>query len=142
VIMRNESLLHFGEIHWNEVAPKFLYYDESDVTTSRKIRDFYFGKDTKIDTLDKLDNYTALLGDRHFFVGVAKAIELHAKEAPTYIYYYTYPGEFTLANILLSIKGKYPVMVEVLSHVVSSWVRKTIFGINPPRYGICHADVS
>ena len=137
MIVRNESLVHLAEDHWDSIAPNFLYY-EPNAETSQRIRDFYFGKDH----MDKFANHTALQGDRHFYVGVAKAIELHTKEAPAYIYYYTYPGEFTLSNILLAIRGKYPVMMELIGHFLSTWVKKTLFGINPPRYGICHADVS
>jgi carboxylesterase type B len=135
-IMRNESLIEVGESHWGLLAPNFLYY-ENDEPTSQKIRDFYFGKNFEKTNngIDKLDSYTALIGDRHFFVGVAEAIEFHAKEAPTYIYFYTYAGEFSLANILLAIRGRFPIIVELVSHFLSTWVKKTLFGINPPRYG-------
>ena len=110
-----------------------------------KIRTHYFGEGVAINTRDVFDNYTTLASDRHFYVSLEDTVRLQAAaptdaSAPVYVYYYTYASEFSLANILLAITHRFPPLLELLAHVGSSWVKKTIFGLEAEHHGVCHAD--
>jgi len=143
VIVRSEEMLTRFDTKFNEVMPNFIFYStegrqiDSDMS---KIREFYFGKGERIDTAAKMENYTNLMTDWVWGVGLEDAIKLQSEFSPVYAYYYTYNGQFTLSNIILALKGKYPAIVELSWYFLSKWVNENIFNVKTPHFGPCHGD--
>jgi hypothetical protein len=75
-----------------------------------------------------------------FNVPAHQSAKLQAELSKVYLYYFSYKRDKGLANFILAAKGHYPVMLEILYSVVSSWVKRNVFGMTLPNYGVCHAD--
>ena len=68
---------------------------EAQVLTSQLIREFYFGNKSISNETEQ--NLADLYSDRFFVYPVQKAAKLYAASsgAPTYLYLFTYAGEYT-----------------------------------------------
>ena len=73
-----------------------------------------------------------------WFVPSHNSAKIQSKFSNVYLYYFSYPREQSLANFILAMKGKYPVMLEIIYSVLSSWVKQNVFGITLPHHGVCH----
>jgi hypothetical protein len=65
-IVRDESILQRFETDFNEVMPDFLQMDSSLEASKvksimSKVRDFYFGPGERIDTIEKIMNYSNVM---------------------------------------------------------------------------------
>lgn len=132
VILPHEDKLSELNEKWSQVAPKtFLLYN-SNPDLSEKVRKFYFGtKQTTKDApneikgnkpstkrpqigWDDLEGLTNAYSDRYFIGCVRDAAILHAKHAPTYLYYYTYKPEISYGYIQETVHGYVPVQLEII----------------------------
>ncbi|XP_021951286.1 venom carboxylesterase-6 [Folsomia candida] len=138
-IMANQTLKNLAQNDWSDFVSKLLLFQKND-EIAQKIRDFYF-KDTKdVTTFDNIHKYTNMIGDRGFFTDMHHCIRLHAKWNPTYVYFYSYPGEWTVANLFMEVRGTLPRLMEVGWAVISSWVTRSLLGRSLPNYGASHGD--
>ena len=69
-----------------------------------------------------------------------KSVLLQSEFSDVYTYYYSYEGEFTLTNLLLALKGKYPVAIEYIVHKISQWFTKNFLSSSITHFGACHGD--
>lgn len=94
---------------WDEWMPIMLDYDRSKTNVSSKIRNYYFGnfrgKYLTEDTY--IENITNIYSDRVYFHATRKAALYHAKYAPTYLYYYSYPGQFSFFSLFKAVMPRY-----------------------------------
>ena len=104
-----------------------MFYDQGDATHKselmRKVRDFYFGKEERIDTIEKFENYTNLFSDWVWHLGLSDSIRFHSQySSEVYAYYFAYQGEISFTTFLMTLKGKYWAVVEVLIYVVKCFL--------------------
>lgn len=74
--------------------------------------------------------------DRFWLTDLEPAVTYQSKLAPVYLYYYTYPTEFTLTNFVLALKGEHHVLVEIMGMALKHLVKKYLFWENVPNFGI------
>lgn len=133
--------------HWEESLPPIMMLPE-DVKPEAlaKIKDHYIknGDLNLEDPLRHMTNLTNLFGDWVWKVGFHNGATSHAKwitpSNPLFIYYYTYEGEFGLDQLLITIKGDYHPIIEILLGKLKNWYSSTFLGEKVPRYGACHGD--
>jgi carboxylesterase type B len=138
-IMANQTLRDLAQNDWSDFVSKLLLFPKNDEVAA-KIRSFYFGDSKDITTLDNIHKYTNMISDRGFFSDSYHVARLHGKFHPTYVYYYSYPGEWTVANLFMEVRGTLPRLMEVGWAVISSWVTRSLLGRSLPNYGASHGD--
>jgi len=139
VLGKNESeLINMGE-NLNERLPLIMYYDYGDKTHRdelvEKIRKFYFGN-VKPDGRNAIDFYNKIFTDGIFAHGISEALKLHSEFQPVFPYYYNYDASMSVADLMLAMRGKYPVIVEALMFFAERWINQNILGQEPPKKGI------
>ena len=133
----------FQKVHneWNTLLPDMMMYTgESDAALIDKITKFYIDSPDNIGNMDKFVNLTNLFSDRIFLHGTHEAVNIQAKYSPVYLYYFSYEGSFSLTNLLLALKGKFPSKIELMYFFGSRWIERNIFGREPHHYGASHFD--
>ncbi|CAH1119260.1 unnamed protein product [Phaedon cochleariae] len=93
----NDELLEYLDIHWNEILPHILHYnnviaeDKLNIT-SETIRLNYLG--TRNLNKESYPEFVQILSDRLFLHDLEKAGRLHAMavKSPVYCYYFNYRG--------------------------------------------------
>jgi len=136
-LLNDQEKLKLLNGDWNQVAKNLFLLDaDSSDRISQKIRHFYnyVGDFNPISfltpriTKHTLRAITNALSDRFFISGVRDAAVLHSKEAPTFLYYFTYKGDFTLAPILkASIKtGVVPFFTELITEIITNKMYRLI----------------
>ena len=141
--MRNSSLISGDLDSWKALAGNGLYIEDVTAEQSEAIKQHYFGNATCVADIGPdmfFQNITSLFSDRHFFSGFEKAVASHASHSPVYVYYFNYIGEFSLADLLISLKGEAHVIYEMLSYTITTWFRKIVWGVIPESPGVCHAE--
>jgi len=132
--------LRIFETNFSGVTPNFIFYRQGDAAHKTefmtKVRDFYFGKGQRIDSIDKFANYTNLITDYLWALGLSDSIRHQAQFSPVYPSYFTSEGVFSATSLLMSIKGKYWPIVEALMYAVNSY-----FGTSEEYPGIVLAFV-
>jgi len=137
--MANQTLRELAQSDWNDFVSKLLLFAKND-EASKQIRDFYFQDIKDVTTFDNLHRYTTMISDRGFFVDMHHCARLHAKFSPTFVYYYAYPGEWTVANLFMEVRGQLPRLMEVGWAVIYSWFNLSLLGRTLPNYGASHGD--
>lgn len=138
MVIRNSTLINGGLEGWKALAKNGLYYPSENEQLTEDLKEVYFGNAQRVQDLGEkkfFQKLTDLFSDRHFFVGFAKSIREHAIYAPTFAYYYNYPGQITLTKFLLGISGEGNVLIELITEIVTTWFRKTFLGIEPEHHG-------
>jgi len=145
-IMANKTMTDLAQHEWNEFVRKLLVFQKND-DAAHKIRDFYFENKSDITTFDNLHSYAKMISDRGFFADIHHGAKLQAKSSPVYLYYYSYPGEWTVANLFMEVRGTLPRLMEAGWAILSScnswlhnWINKTLLGRTLPNYGASHSD--
>lgn len=111
----NQTILDEAD-DWQNWAPKAFHYNPKRTDISQKLRQFYFGAQTKhLNSRDLIQNFTNLFGDRLFIVGVAQAALLERKFVPTYLYYYEHDGGFNLGTFLATSQAKIHPIVDLIA---------------------------
>jgi hypothetical protein len=134
VIVQNETLLKSLENNWNEVAPKFLFYEKND-SVSQHVRNQYFGKMKKIGKPSNLNKLTIMLSDRSFYWPLSESANLQAKISPVYVYYYSHVGDFSLAHMCTLFRGRFHFAVELIFDLIASFFNRNILGRRHHNYG-------
>jgi carboxylesterase 1 len=138
-IMANKTLRDLAQNDWSDFVSKLLLFEKDDEAAER-IKNFYFPGTEDITTFDNLHKYTNMIGDRGFFADFHQCVRLHAPFHPTYIYFYSYPGEWSVANLFMEVRGTLPRLMEVGWAVISSWVTRSLLGRSLPNYGASHGN--
>ncbi|ODN00459.1 Venom carboxylesterase-6 [Orchesella cincta] len=145
-VMANKTMTDLAQNEWNEFVRKLLVFQKND-DAAQKIRDFYFENKSDITTFDNLHSYAKMISDRGFFADIHHGAKLQAKSSPVYLYYYSYPGEWTVANLFMEVRGTLPRLMEAGWAILSScnswlhnWINKTLLGRTLPNYGASHSD--
>jgi len=143
-VMANQTLQDMAEDDWSEFIRKLLVFTKNDAI-AEKIRNFYFGDCTtqkcKESFTENLTRYTRMISDRGFFVDFHHGAQLHTSFTPVYLYYYSYPGEWSVANLFMEVRGTLPRLMEAGWAIISHWVKKSIFGGSLPHYGNSYLDI-
>jgi len=139
VVTANQTKMNQANEKWTWWLSKILSIPE-DEKKAKLIRKFYFGDNRNIASKSFLSSYTNLFSDRLFMVGAHQHAKLYAKHASIRMYYYTHKGDFCLGNVVAATQGRFPVMVNFLLDVFSSWFRRTVMNENVPHMGTAHAD--
>jgi hypothetical protein len=135
VIVQNDTILQALDKNWNDVAPKFFFYERND-TMSKLVRKKYFGKSKKIGKPENLNKFTIMLSDRSFFWPTSEAAKLQSKVSPVYLYFYSHTTDFSLAHFVTLFRRRFHYIVEILLDLASAWVDKHIFGRRHHNYGL------
>lgn len=120
---------------WSEILPRAMLLYNDDPKLSEKIKTFYFGnrkipkhKDggTMTSQIENekshlaqigwndLESITNMYSDRYFLGCVRDAAALHAQNAPTHLYYYTYKPDIGYGYIQEITRGRIPVQLEII----------------------------
>lgn len=91
--------------------PAMLDYDKQLVNVSEKIREYYFGKFKGKYFAEDVQNITSIYSDRVYFHATQKAALLHAKYAPVFLYFYTYPGDFSFFSLFKAVMPRHEDMI-------------------------------
>lgn len=139
--MRNESFLKYVNENWKKIARYMFNLNEHH--HPEKIIDSltsYYMKDVPI-TRENLKDVVEFTTDGGFFLDSHDVALMHAKFAPTYIYYYTYHGIFSIADLLFT-KLDIPLIGSDLNYMMGtgvSWVVANILNQRSDnKLGICH----
>lgn len=139
--LTNEELVNFAQNDWNEYARLFFAFEKNDVA-AQKIRNFYYGNQTNITSIevDNVIQFGQIFSDRFFFNDLHHLGKLQAKSSPLFLYYYTYRGQWTSANLFMSIHGVSKRWIEALSALIYSgttWMHDVLHYIASklPNYG-------
>jgi len=124
----NETYREYVQDDWETFCDRVIILSPEEKVHCRKVRDFYFEKDARINTLDAFPKLTQMLTDRMFLTSCAKAATLHAKFSSVYPYNYNKVGP-SLFDVLASIKKKYPVLVKILLGKAQNWFNVNVLGI-------------
>ncbi|CAL8073942.1 unnamed protein product [Orchesella dallaii] len=153
-----EGLLNTGRIlasrkvteniwqNWNKWIPLMLDYDPTRYDISWKIKQYYFSQLAGKPIGDSaIANFTAMYSDRVYFLDSKRAAMLHAKHAPVYLYFYSYPGEVSFFRLF---KAVMPSLGDIMApelkiamDVTKDFIRKYLLR-QPMKYLDipCHAD--
>lgn len=146
-IMANATMTDLAQNDWNDFVRKLLVFQRDD-EAAQKIRNFYFENVSDVTTFDNLHHYARMISDRGFFADIHHGASLQAKSAssPIYLYFYSYPGEWTVANLFMEVRGTLPRLMEAGWAILSScnswlhnWINKTLLGRTLPNYGKLHS---
>lgn len=118
VYQTEPGMLNELEAHWEQLASNIFEYNDTlplnlRADVAAKIKEHYLGgKPVSQETYPQL---VQALGDRLFVVDVGRMAQIHALKTgqPTYVYRYSFRGEFSLSNLMAR---------------------------NENNYGVCHAD--
>jgi len=114
--------------------PKLMLYDNGDKAHRTelfgKMVEFYFGN-VKPAGVKTAEIYSRMFTDGMFAYGITESIKLHSEFQPVFPYYYTYHGKVQLVSLLMSLKGKYPLILEALYYFAEAWVNENILGRQP-----------
>lgn len=136
VIARNESLIQYLREDMAKFLPRLLYFeDDTNRTVLNQLREYYDLPDPKIESLDDFKNWTSLFTDRFWLTDIHRTLTLQAKLSPIFVYYFTYPTQFTFTEIVMALKGEYHPLVEIMGMTVKNLVRKYILGETLPSFG-------
>jgi len=146
-MVANRTLRNLLKTDWVKNLGAMLFFPEGGVSKvqGQEIMKHYLpgGEVSLDDPLSQLPAFTHLISDWVWNLGFHKTIHAHAKDPqgpPMFIYYYTYEGEFSLDAMLMSVKGDYHPILEILWMKLDTWIKKDILGHVIPRYGPCHGD--
>ena len=135
-ILKNRAVIDKINEDWETSAPLLLAYseetDKSEIT--KEVRQFYLGDEPVMSFLWNFENFTDMLSDRLYFTATKEAAILHAKKSNVYMYYYTYPAEFSFSSIL-SFSGKLPPILELMFTFATKWVNNKVLGRNSTTLG-------
>lgn len=132
-------------------APKVMHFDSDmrEVGASAKIREFYFGSESKMQSMSEtqlLKKFTDLWGDRLFMVGVAQSaiIETRTNPNPTYLYLFEHEGGFSLTDLMYQLEDCIHPVFGILLERATFLFKSYILGQNVPHIipGTCHGDES
>lgn len=142
-IMANSTMTELAQNDWNDFVRKLLVF-QPNADAAQKIRKFYFENVSDVTTFDNLHNYAKMISDRGFFADIHHGARIQAQAAlsPIYLYFYSYPGEWTVANLFMEVRGTLPRLMEAGWAILSScnswlhnWINKTLLGRTLPNYG-------
>jgi hypothetical protein len=84
-----------------------LDYNSSESEVSQKIRKHYFGNFKGKYLAEDVENITKLYSDRVYFHATHKAAMYHSVHAPTYLYFYSYPGEYSFFSLFKAVMPRH-----------------------------------
>lgn len=123
-----------------------LDYDPKRLDISQKIKENYFRNSADKPLADAtIANLTQLYSDRVYFLDSRKAALLHAKHAPVYLYFYSYPGEISFFRLFKAVMPSHAdimapelkIAVDVGKDFIKRYIlRQPVKYIDAP----CHAD--
>lgn len=135
MIVRDVNLLAEFEKSWETHFAKLLFFSPTNTSLSTVIRKQYFGDEEKIGKQQYLSNYTKLFSEREYFVGTHHSAKLHAKVAPTYLFYFAKPVPLSFGQILQFQFGIFHPMIEIALIVSYQWIMRNIAGVKVPNSG-------
>jgi len=83
--------------------PLMLDYNSSETKVSDKVRKYYFGSFKGKYLAEDVERITQVYSDRVYFHATHKAASYHSLHAPTYLYYYSYPGEYSFFSLFKAV---------------------------------------
>lgn len=83
--------------------PLMLDYDKNRLEISEKIKQYYFGRFAGKYYAEDIRNITSIYSHRVYFHATQKAALLHSVHAPTFLYFYTYPGDFSFFSLFKAV---------------------------------------
>lgn len=122
--------------NWDDIAPYLLHYNDTiplceHKEVAEKIRKYYLGT-KKIDR-NTVTPLIQMLSDRSYGVGMATAVNLHAKvnKNPVWSYYYTYEikGNLSFTNKLGNFIASFTIITVEL-HLSKLHLLEHLFYIN------------
>lgn len=134
-LVQNETMLNALQTNWNEVVPKFLFYDRND-SVSKVMRKQYFGNSKKIGVPENLQKITLMFTDRSFFWPISEAATLQSKISPVYLYYYAYTGGFSFAQFIPLFRKKFHYIVEIILDKIMQYINTNILWKRHHNYGM------
>lgn len=82
---------------WSEMAPLLLNYGrDGNEEATEVIRERFFGNQSQIDAANMELNFSNLFTEYWFFNEFDRAVKLHMRESPMYLYYFTYKSPLSL----------------------------------------------
>jgi len=117
--MANQTMKDLANNNWNEFARLLLMFEKND-EAAQKIRRYYFGNESNITEFNNVNmkRFADMFGDRALYTDMYHGARLQTNSSPVYLYYYSYPGEWTTSNIFLQLRGKLPRFVEAVWSVI------------------------
>lgn len=138
-IIKNQELQKKLNEDFNNTLPSLLGISEhpnkQQITT--QVRQFYFQNNESPNFLENFENYTNMLSDRLYFTATHESILVQTRYSPVYIYYYTYPAQFSFSQIL-TLSGSFPPVLEFIVKLAFRWIQVNIFRQEQSNIGICH----
>ena len=134
-VIRNDTVRDIVYNDLETVMPQVIF-TPSDPEVAKKLKEFYMPKLPELSDLPSFLQMTDMFTDRSFFNGLHDAAKRQSGNSTVYIYYYNYQGEFQLNSILIAMKRKYPVVLELAAFVIRNLYDKYILRKEPPAYGI------
>ncbi|CAG7822768.1 unnamed protein product [Allacma fusca] len=137
-LIKNDSLRDGVFNNFETMAQNVLYVKPNK--NASKIKNLYMPTPPSLNDLEAFNKLTNLFTDRYFSNGIREAATLQSAHAPVYLYDYNYKGEFRLFNLLIAMKRKYPVILEIIGHIIKKIFKEILLGYDPPFYGVGHCD--
>ena len=134
--MKSESKFKEFNDAFTTKLGRFLYIGDPPTEIMSKIKDFYFGPNSELNSRSQIDNFTNLGSDLTFSFGVYSSIELQSHFGPVYPYYYSFRGENSVMDLLMDLHYKLPPVIELAMFAIKKVVTKNILGWESPHnYG-------
>ncbi|XP_021945103.2 esterase E4 isoform X1 [Folsomia candida] len=154
-----EGLLNTGRIladeyiyknlnkNWNAWMPLMLDYDKNRLEISEKIKQYYFGRFAGKYYAEDIRNITSIYSHRVYFHATQKAALLHSVHAPTFLYFYTYPGDFSFFSLFKAVMPRdgdiiapeVKIAVEIAKDFAKDLLKK-LAKKSPDDLFPCHSD--
>jgi len=145
-ILANDFIYKNLHKNWNDWVPLMLDYDKNRVDVSQRIKDYYFGKFKGRYFPEDVKNMTDLYSHRVYFHATEKAVRMHSQYAPAYLYYYTYPGEFSFFSLFKAVMPSHedfiPPEIRIAMDIAKDLFKKYVLKHTNQANGLgpCHAD--
>ena len=93
----NQTVMENVGPRWSEMAPLLLNYGrDGNEEATEVIRERFFGNQSQIDAANMELNFSNLFTEYWFFNEFDRAVKLHMRESPMYLYYFTYKSPLSL----------------------------------------------
>lgn len=132
-ILRNEDELKLVNAYWAFINPFVLAYADhpkKDEITAFITKNYMNNAPLSMEVLKEA---AAMLTDKGFNLVTHDMALLHSKIAPTYLYYYSYQGIYSLINLLYADTNSSLPLMEQFDRVTSAELHYLVSEILPQR---------
>jgi len=129
------------ESEWNNLFPKFFYYNDSLTNVTSEIRNFYL-KDEETEKINFHQHFKALtdaFSDRLYIHSTKETVRIQTKYSPVYLYYFNYPLKKGLVY-LYDTNPDWPLVIQFVFKEIFWFIREYILQQEYPSIGVIHGD--